>query len=232
MITQTEQSFRIRNKVFTKMPAGDADIDLIVDREPQAEWLEGVQPSYPMDERTRAAERRIHTRTKFDEFMAHPAQATAIEDLTAYVNAVIPWPAATGGLYLGVSAMPSTSRTRDRRRLFTLNAHNVELYYLMQFSNPSEMIGILNVDSSIIHRTDRRELIVERHSRYRSYPDCTAITVMGGEIEEVLSRPSVLAAARSMALGLMRRGPSNFAKFHSDELLDRVLVSRSEEATA
>jgi hypothetical protein len=27
-----------------------------------------------------------------------------------------------------------------------------------------------------------------------------------------------------MALGLMRRGPSNFAKFHCDALLDRVLV--------
>lgn len=232
MITQTEQSFRIRNKMFTRMPAGEAEIDLVVDKEQQAEWLEGVQPSYPLDERTRAAERRIRNRTKFDEFMAHPAQATALEYLTAYVNAVIPWPSATGGLYWGVSAMPSTSRTRDRRRLFTVNAHNVELYYLMQFSTPSEMFGILNVDSRIINRTDRRELMAERHSLYRSYPDCTAITVAGGEIADVLSRPSVLAAARSMALGLMRRGPSNFAKFHSDDLLDRVLVSRSEDATA
>ncbi|WP_299305907.1 hypothetical protein [uncultured Brachybacterium sp.] len=113
-----------------------------------------------------------------------------------------------------------------------MNAHNVELYYLMQFSNPSEMFGILNVDSRIINRTDHRELMAERHSLYRSYPDCTTITVAGGEIAEMLSRTSVLAAARSMALGLMRRGPSNFAKFHSDDLLDRVLVSRSEHATA
>lgn len=44
---------------------------------------------------------------------------------------------------------------------------------------------------------------------------------------ELYEMPTVLAAARSMALGLMRRGPSNFAKFHSDDLLDDVLLQRS-----
>lgn len=98
MITQTEQSFPIRNKMFTRMPAGDAAIDLVVDREQQAEWLEGVQPAYPLDERARAAERRIRTRAKFEEFMTHPEQALALEDLSTYINAVIPWPSTTGGL--------------------------------------------------------------------------------------------------------------------------------------
>ena len=49
---------------------------------------------------------------------------------------------------------------------------------------------------------------------------------------EVLSRPSIRAAARAMALGLMRRGPSNFAKFHSDALLDEVLLHRPQPSSA
>ena len=49
---------------------------------------------------------------------------------------------------------------------------------------------------------------------------------------EMLERESVLVAARKMALGLMRRGPSNFAKFHSDDLLDDVLLHRAEPANA
>jgi len=49
---------------------------------------------------------------------------------------------------------------------------------------------------------------------------------------ELLERKSILVAARQMALGHMRRGPSNFAKFHSDELLDQVLLHREEPASA
>ncbi len=71
LITQTERSFPVRNKAFTRMPSGDAEIDLVVDRQQQAEWLDGVQPAYPLDERTRAADRRRRTRKKFEK--AHRA---------------------------------------------------------------------------------------------------------------------------------------------------------------
>ena len=37
LITQTERSAPVRNKAFTKLPSGDAEIDLVVDRQQQAE---------------------------------------------------------------------------------------------------------------------------------------------------------------------------------------------------
>ena len=232
LITQTERSFPVRNKAFTKMPSGDAEIDLVVDRQEQAEWLDGVQAAYPLDERTRAAERRRRTRAKFEALVGHPAYPEALEDLAAYVHEVIPWPSVTGGLYWGVSAMPSTSRTKDRHRLFTVNAHNVELLYLMHYPALDESSSVLNVDAGKITRRDRRGLTSRRHSHYRSYGDCEAIDVPIGAMAEVLSRPSIRAAARAMALGLMRRGPSNFAKFHSDALLDEVLLHRPQPSSA
>ena len=232
LITQTERSFPVRNKAFTKMPSGDAEIDLVVDRQEQAEWLDGVQPAYPLDERTRAAERRRRTRAKFEALVGHPAYPEALEDLAAYVHEVIPWPSVTGGLYWGVSAMPSTSRTKDRHRLFTVNAHNVELLYLMHYPHENETDAILNVASSVVTPRDRRDLEIRRQTGYRSYRDCETITLPAGKIAEVLERLSVLTAARTMALGLMRRGPSNFAKFHSDALLDEVLLHRDAEPMA
>lgn len=232
LITQTERTFPLRNKAFTKMPSGDAEIDLVVDRQEQAEWLDGVQPAYPLDEHTRAAERRRRTRAKFEALAAHPAYPEALEDLAAYVHEVIPWPSVTGGLYWGVSAMPSTSRTKDRHRLFTVNAHNVELLYLMHYPALGESSAVLNVDAGTITRRDRRGLSIRRHSHYRSYGNCESIDVPIGAMAEVLARPSIRAAARTMALGLMRRGPSNFARFHSDALLDEVLLHREGEATA
>ena len=214
------------------MPSGDAEIDLVVDRQEQAEWLDGVHAAYPLDERTRAAERRRRTRAKFEALVGHPAYPEALEDLAAYVHEVIPWPSVTGGLYWGVSAMPSTSRTKDRHRLFTVNAHNVELLYLMHYPALDESSSVLNVDAGKITRRDRRGLTSRRHSHYSSYGDCEAIDVPISAMAEVLSRPSIRAAARAMALGLMRRGPSNFAKFHSDALLDEVLLHRPQPSSA
>jgi len=136
------------------------------------------------------------------------------------------------GIYWGVSAMPSTSRTKDRHRLFTVNAHNVELLYLMHYPHENETDAILNVTSSVVTPRDRRDLEIRRQTGYRSYRDCETITLPAGKIAEVLERLSVLTAARTMALGLMRRGPSNVAKFHSDALLDEVLLNRDAEPMA
>ncbi len=93
---------------------------------------------------------------------------------------------------------------------------------------------ILNVASGgIMNRRDRRGLNIYQQSLYRSYRECEQLVLpAGGVMGEALERPSVLEAARTMALGLMRRGPSNFAKFHSDALLDEVLLHRSDDATA
>lgn len=232
LITQTERTHSVRNKAFTQMPGGEAEIDLVVDRQQQAEWLDGVQSAYPLDERMRAAERRRRTRPKYEQLIAHPAFPEALGDLAAFVHQVVPWPSVTGGLYWGVSPMPSTSRTRERHRLFTVSAHNVELLYLMHYPGDGETDAFLNVSSGIMTARDRSGLTIDRRPRYRSYRNCEGIALPAGVMSEVLERPSVLTAARSMALGLMRRGPSNFAKFHSDALLDDVLLHRDDVPTA
>lgn len=231
MIADAERQHKVRNRAFTKMPGGPSELDFVVDVQQQAEWLNGVQPAYPLDERTRAAERRQRTRKKFVELSEHPDYPETLDDLTAYVNAVIPWPSVTGGLYWGVSAVPGTGRTADRRRLFTVNAHNVELLFMLHFPKLGISESYLNVDSKVLERKDCRDLDIER-TNYRSYKDATSIFVPLGAMAELLERKSILVAARQMALGLMRRGPSNFAKFHSDDLLDQVLLHREEPASA
>lgn len=232
MIRDAERSYVVRNKAFTNMPGGPAELDFVVDAAEQSEWLEGVRSAYPLDERTRAAERRRRTHPKYEEVAAQPRFAEVLDDLTAYIDAVIPWPSATGGLYWGVTAMPSTARAPGRRRLYTVNAHNVELLYVMHFAEGDKIIGILNVHSGIVSPADRRGLSIERQPNYRSFQDCEDIQFSLGEMPDLLSRLTVVQAARSMALGLMRRGPSNFSKFHSDALLDEVLLNRPEPASS
>src|SRR5699024_532929 len=61
-ISVTAHAIRYRKKMTTIRPAGEAEIDLVVDKEQQAEWLEGVQPSYwaaPFIRSGRCASRRF-----------------------------------------------------------------------------------------------------------------------------------------------------------------------------
>lgn len=127
--------------------------------------------------------------------------------------------------------MPGTSRSAGRRRLFTVNAHNVELLFMLHFVHDDETVSVLNVDATDLRPGDYRTFAIAP-ARYRSYGDAESIEIPLGAMAHTLERPSVRAAARKMALGLMRRGPSNFAKFHSDDLLDEVLLHRPEPPSA
>lgn len=227
MITDTERTHVVRNKMFAKMPGGEAALDLVVDSEDQHAWLNGVAPTYPADERMQAAQRRQRTRRQADMLAAHPRYGEILADLTAYIELVIPWPSVTGGLYWGVTAMPSTSRSKERRRLFTLNAPRVELLYMLEFPQQGQIVSSINLAPGHLSRRDHRNWWVRTHDSYRSYGITDSIELELGQMRELLSSPTVLTGARQMALGLMRRGRSSFAKFHSDDLLDAVLIEMS-----
>jgi hypothetical protein len=224
MITQTEHEYVVRNRALTNMPGGTVPLDLVVDAQEQGEWLEGVLTAYPDDRRTREAERRIRTQPKFTQFEAFGRSKEVLQDLSLYIAEVIPWPSVTGGLFWGVSAMPGTSKRKGFRRLFTVNAHNVELFWMHDDAQEKDPWAILNVHRGDVTPADRRNFQIEDSDSYRSYPEVSHVFLGLGEIDAFLDSPSLVRAARTMALDLMRRGPSNFAKFHCDALLDQVLM--------
>lgn len=221
MITDTERDHVVRNRALTNMPGGPVPLDLVVDVQQQKEWLNGVLDAYPDDRRTKEADRRLRTQRKFEKLAALPQFNEVLADLTTYVSHVIPWPSVTAGQFWAVSALPSTNRSRGFPRLLTVNAHNVELFWI---HNNVEPWAVLNVSRSKVTRSDRRRFHIEDTDNYRSYPDAATVTLAPGQISAALQSPSFLAGAREMALGLMRRGPSTYAKFHCDALLDHVLA--------
>jgi hypothetical protein len=224
MISETERDHVVRNRALTNMPGGPVPLDLVVDVQQQREWLNGVLDSYPDDTRTMEAARRLRTQRKFEKLMALPQFGAVLADLATYVSRVIPWPSVTAGQFWAVSALPSTNRSRGFPRLLTVNAHNVELFWIHDGIEPW---ATLNVSRSKVTRADRRSFKIDDTSNYRSYAEASSIALAPGEIRAALDSPSLLNAAREMALGLMRRGPSTYAKFHCDALLDHVLARMS-----
>ena len=69
----------------------------------------------------------------FLDLAGRPDYARIRTQLARYVHETIPDPARTRDILWSLSALPSTSRTADRRRLFTLNAGSVEILILTEW---------------------------------------------------------------------------------------------------
>ena len=212
------------------MPGGSVPLDLLIDSTLQHDWLRGaLDGPYPEDARTKAAERRIRTRAQYEKMAALPDYPVLLDAIGCYIMKVIPWPSVTGGLFWGVTAMPGTSKSRDWFRYATVSSHNVETFYAAHDRKTDEDIAVLNMHPGHVTRAERRELGIDTHSHYRSYAPVDRLVTLLDDVPALLDDyPNVLAGARTMALGLMRRGPSVFAKFHSDAFLDDVLVHAAE----
>jgi hypothetical protein len=226
LIAQTQRDHALRNKMFTSNPASHPELDLIIDRQEQIEWLDGVAPSYPIDKRTVEAERRLRMHKKSVELASSPHYESLLADISEYVHQVIPWPSVTGGTYWSMSPMPSTGRRKDHRRLLTINAHNVELVRTHEVQDPVEVGTALNLAPGHVKGVHRKDWEVETTRSYRSYGPCDVLWLPLGAMNDALAIPGVLSGAREMALRLMQKGPSTYARFHSDAFLDAVLMAQ------
>jgi len=231
---RTSAGVRLRNLTLLSQPLGSSPFDLIVDREVQAAWLEVEATNEgPVDldeQRVLIAQRRIRTRTRLDELRAHTRFQDVLESVAGYIAFVIPWPHQTEGMQWTLTALPSTALARDNRRLATLSIHNVEVLVLGESRDADGQwhpytfmnTGLMSrVPSEIAH-------LVSKVDGYRSAGRVHRIEVAGCDaVLDLLSIPRVRLAARSLALGQLRKGQSVFSRFHNDAFADEVFAKLS-----
>lgn len=220
----------LRNLTLLAQPFGPSPLDLVVDREVQAAWLAADAQDEPVEideQRTRVAQRRIQTRSRHDELRAHPRYGDVLESVAEYVAHVIPWPHETEGMQWTLTAFPSTSRSRDHRRLATLSIQNVEVLVLAEGREPDGDWEPYTFMNAAILPTVPSELahLVSEVDGYHSAGIVHQFNVAGLDIVgELLSFPEVRLAARALALGQLRKGRSVFSRFHNDAFTDEVFV--------
>lgn len=221
----------LRNRSLLAQPLGSSPFDLIVDREVQAAWLQVTaaddEPVEIDDQRTLIAQRRIRTRARLDELRTHPRFEDVLESVASYVAFVIPWPHETEGMQWTLTALPSTSRGRDNRRLATLSIQNVEVLVLGEGREPNgewepytfmNTAVMPNVPSELAHVLDEVE-------GYRSAGIVHQFNAAGHDVVgELLGIPEVRLAARSLALGQLRKGRSVLSRHHNDAFADEVFA--------
>lgn len=221
----------LRNRTLMSQPLGESALDSIVSQEEQAAWIFAdfadadvvVAPARIelAQARVLADPDRLPTPMR-----THPHLGEALNSLATYVYNVIPFPHETEGRGWVLSAWPSTSRTRTHRRLCTLSNQNVELLFL--FEDRSEtgkwaQVMVLNVAPTLPDTHELAQLFDD--NAYRTAGPVKSAYLSGWhDIEDVLSNPDVLLAARELALGQLRKGRAMFSRFHSQALADEVFA--------
>ncbi len=232
---QRDAGHRLRNIDLVSQSWADSVLDAVIDRDVQANWADGEPQVHPDDQRMLIAKRRQATRAKYEQLAQVPAAGEVFADLVTYVSRVIPWPSTTDGRFWTISAMPSTNRTRDGRRLVTVNCGRVETFVVFEDRQSHEAAWFLNVEHGVARRRDLPRDVRSRFFTDDGYRTAGIVDRIDGGAAGSLAAwfdetPALERAARQLALNLMRKGPSLFARFHCDDLVDEVLLAIEEDA--
>lgn len=123
----------LRNKTMVSSFSGPAPLDLVIDEQVQAEWLQADHESddIVIGRRGELAARRARSLERFQALQDHEHWEDVLESLAHYVGWVIPHAHQTERRTWTVTALPSTNRFKDARRLSTLSINNVEVLILV-----------------------------------------------------------------------------------------------------
>lgn len=225
----------LRNRTLMSQPLGNSALDAIVSQEEQAAWISADFQDADVvvaPERIELARARILADPDRlpTPMRMHPQLMEALKSIATYLYSVIPFPHETEGRGWVLSAWPSTNRTRNHRRLCTLSIQNVELLFLFEDRSENgawEQVMVLNVAPTLPDTSELGNLFDD--GAYRTAgPVKTAYLAGWHDLDDVLSDPDVLLAARELALGQLRKGRAMFSRFHSQALADEVFACAAE----
>lgn len=89
---------------------GERDLDLVVTRQEQKQWLERTSAQEPTVRQTDDPDLRRRYRRRFEQFMKLPHAEESLFLLDAYIVSVIPFPRRTELSFWSVTCLPDNGR--------------------------------------------------------------------------------------------------------------------------
>ena len=231
-ITRFErEGFLLRNISLTSVVQGERDLDALVPRDRQARWLDDLEdPSFGGNRHDLADLRRKYER-RFAKFAKLPNAEELGAVLRAYIWMTIPDPIATELDFWSVSCIPPTNGgiVHARVNIFgqevaSFGATEDGVFYDWQVArSPLE-----------VKRWGKRWMCmlllmgVEDIQPGFHYPsggaDQMRISAFSADSAfDVLERPLIVRAMRTLNLRLMRRGHTWFNRYHCPQMADFAL---------
>jgi predicted GIY-YIG superfamily endonuclease len=228
-IRRQEAVHGLRNLNLTSRPAGDGDFEVNVD--------EGKSVLLPWDRERRLrlsdeGERTMQRR--FWDLAARPDYDEMADALAMYVDECIPDPFGTQRVLWTIVASPTTSRTADSRRLFTLSCGGREtLFAWEQMTDRGRRLEIcMNVDGVRVRESSPASAVAQLGELmlmnmetvpYGNEIVHRSVTRSWPQLARVLARSHFAEGAYRLNTMLMRRRSSPYRRHHNQPFADDIL---------
>ncbi|ABH00947.1 conserved hypothetical protein (plasmid) [Rhodococcus jostii RHA1] len=172
----------------------------------------------------------------FRQLESMPEYDAAVEILREYLDTAVPNAAATQQDTWSVSCLPTTNRTAEDRRLFTVNVGAIETYYLRLLTDDDGPLlsGTVFVTQSVLEKAAGRPVAVLK-DQYDALDFVTPVhRAAGGDAVAVswisydisldqFAELPLDTAARDLADRLTAAGPCTYARYHNPWLAQAAL---------
>lgn len=230
----------LRNRDLVTLPLRSTALDMVIDPAVQDEWLAGSATEFNIGERGHLALDRIASgsstatgQRSYERLKAHPQYVDIVEALAWYLWICIPWPHETEQRFWTVTAMPNTARSKWSHRLAALSVNNVEVLVIDEQREDENSEWDVTARVNLAFDTALKESGSwgDYLSEIEYGPVGNVLAIVGEPIavSMVLTDQELSPAARTLAMGLLRKGPSMFSRFHNQRLADDVFAMLQKE---
>ncbi|GGH45846.1 GIY-YIG nuclease family protein [Microbacterium album] len=226
VIAEQERFVSLRNIALTELPGGNEPLEVVIQE------VEQVILPWERGQRRTALDQASSARRRHWGLVRRPDYDALLDVLARYVHETVPDPIATAQHLWNVTALPSTGRSREARRLATLNCGGLETLYLIEWREGGQR-GVqvqLNIKDDAALGSIGDELLedgtlIDAHDpAYRQASGVVSLCAPGlAEATRLLKSEPILDAAYRLNVELMRRGTSIFRRHHNAGFAEAIL---------
>lgn len=226
-----QRGFPLRNIIFTSIPKGESDFDLVMPLAEQQKWLDdfsfqGFGGTRAQDDTLR---RKYHQ--NFLRFSKRPSSEEAITILQRYVEQGIPVPVRSEMAFWGCSCLPGSSQpgiaVYSRININwqeVLTVFDVQGVFTSSFHlalSPLER----SFGSSLDAMFEKYPMLISTEHFYEpGGHDQLHLEIEGAENAlNLLQDTDIIKAIRLFNLRLMKKGACAYSRYHCMDLADRLL---------
>ena len=222
---------RLRNIIFTSIPKGESDLDLIISAENQEKWLDGKGYVDVSGSRVVNPELRRKYSRNFQRFVALPYSNEIAAVLREYICAGIPSPLRSELSFWARSCLPGHSNPSvtiysriniNWQEVLTAYSYkgNIIFSFHLALSPLEEAFG----ESLSLLLEKFPSLNVTEHFYEPGGQNQINLEIEGTESAKVLiQQKEIILATRLFNLRLMKKGPCAYSRYHCMDLADRLI---------
>ncbi len=230
-----KEGFYLRNILFTSMPRGESDFELVMTLDEQRRWMEDF--SEPELSGTRAIDDTLRRKYKqrFQKFLLQPYADPAIAVLRQYVRLGIPYPLKSETSFWCCSCLPtySSSKTTVYSRINVNWQEVLAVYAYEDILCSSFHLAITPLQDAygesldLLFNTYPGLEYTDNYYEPGGHDQINLIARGIDLIHDLLADHTVVRAIRLFNLRLMTKGPCIFQRYHCMDLADRLLYVRT-----